>query len=65
MRSEHIDTSRHIEIKSHTGIIAYKTIRNKKIIFNWKEGQDRWALLKLIYIEFIVQLKYKQNAVLV
>lgn len=41
MRSEHIDTSRHIEIKSHTGIIAYKTIRNKKIIFNWKEGQDR------------------------
>lgn len=65
MRSEHIETSRHIGIKSNTGIIAYKTIRNKKIIFNWKERQDRQALLKLICIEFIVQLKYKQNAVLV
>ena len=39
MRSEHIETSRHIGIKSNTGIIAYKTIRNKKIIFNRKEGQ--------------------------
>lgn len=34
MRSEHIETSRHIGIKSNAGIMTYKTIRNKKIIFN-------------------------------
>lgn len=34
MRSEHIETIMHMIIKGNTGIIAYKTIRNKKIIFN-------------------------------
>lgn len=39
MRSEHIETSRHIGIKSNAGIMTYKTIRNKKIILIEKKDK--------------------------